>query len=924
MSLQRVQGAVWDTSDNLVVDTIAQLPKADREGIIFVAGGTIANDGLGGWFRYDPREPRQNAGGNDLIDPTGTGIGRGCWIRQKYATAPAGTSFSEVQTATAGQTDVILQTFTYRPNQGEVSVYINGTRLTPYSYTELAANQIEIQQPMRLGDVIEIIKYEQPITGVPGQRIDAIQVQYDDRNASTIQATEVQTALDQLSAQVDHATGGATPTADRIPYVPVAPDTGSHNVQDALRWNQLITLNHIAGIPTFVDKVQLKTQHEAVTITFDNISSGMRAVNVQDALDELQAHIGEGKALDIEFDPSNTQPHVPANNVQSALEQMFAFSMAIEVALDEHKNLLTDAHDAMAISFDGMGTGLQVFDQVTNVEMGMLALEKQHADHTHEATEVTVDNSNVNLGATGVQGALEALRVDLNQHENAAGAHIAGNIDYQPSALTLVQQTFLNNQRLQTSNVQDALDALEILIDDHENTNMAHEAENISFPAGTMGIPASNVRDAMLWINQGNWRYMGHLDLTRPIPQTRSNAVNNFYTVPFSGLVDPGWIALNVFHPNGMPPLAPNEPPDIAGNLRYEVKGDGYCFEDNDGKLWYMHMPAIQGGIISNPAPGVSQAITAAEPNDIPLTLVTSNNAITVRVNPQPVLYGNAIDAALWLQGDLVAEKHIYGREQVFDKDGNLRQTASNVQFTKRANTDLGIQGTPLMVDSVLEWLGTEIKSHVDGGSNRHPAAAITFDRQPNIGTTDVQSAIEWVQNNLESHSSPVKSGAHLARNIGYSNQNSGMLAKTVQEAIDEVKTIVSAPPVLDAKSIKFDSSTNSLTELNVQTAISELNDKTDRHANNRPGDVAHQAEYIATSAAPGNWTYNNVDAGLIALANGLDAHTGKSIGVHTAASISFDSSKMPKSSSVTASDVQAALVQMAGDISTDIDGGTF
>ena len=141
-SLTRVRGSAWDTSDNLVVDLISDLAGISREGIIFVSGGLTVNDGLGGWFRYEPLELRSNHDGHNIIDPTGTTAGRGCWVRQQYDTAPQGINVSEVQQASAGQTTFNLQHIRYAPGEGSIAVYVNGTRLTPWSFTEIDAKTV--------------------------------------------------------------------------------------------------------------------------------------------------------------------------------------------------------------------------------------------------------------------------------------------------------------------------------------------------------------------------------------------------------------------------------------------------------------------------------------------------------------------------------------------------------------------------------------------------------------------------------------------------------------------------------------------------------------------------------------------------------------------------------------------------------------
>jgi len=100
MGLTRIKGSVWDSSDNIVVDTITGLSDIAKEGIVFAKGHTTPNDGGGGQFNYDPDRNRVQANDGTIIDPSGTGIGLGCWVRQynlsNYSLAFFGSNDSNV------------------------------------------------------------------------------------------------------------------------------------------------------------------------------------------------------------------------------------------------------------------------------------------------------------------------------------------------------------------------------------------------------------------------------------------------------------------------------------------------------------------------------------------------------------------------------------------------------------------------------------------------------------------------------------------------------------------------------------------------------------------------------------------------------------------------------------------------------------
>ena len=84
MGLQRVKGSVFQSSDNLTINTIADLsalPDTAQEGCVIVLGHTTPDDGGGGSFLYVAGTARSTANDGTIIDHTGTGVGNGCWHR---------------------------------------------------------------------------------------------------------------------------------------------------------------------------------------------------------------------------------------------------------------------------------------------------------------------------------------------------------------------------------------------------------------------------------------------------------------------------------------------------------------------------------------------------------------------------------------------------------------------------------------------------------------------------------------------------------------------------------------------------------------------------------------------------------------------------------------------------------------------------
>lgn len=245
MALTRIRGSVWNTGDNLVVDVLGDIGQVDREGIVFVSGLVLPNDGMGGWFKYDPNVPRNQNDSFSTVDPTGTRQGKGCWIRQNILSNSTNTSgTSETQIARTGQQAFTLNTITYPVGQGALTIYLNGMRLTAAEFTETSPNTVSLIRPVKTGDTVEFIAFQNN-ANVPA--IAAAGVSYSN-TVSGLPGTNVQLAIDNLKALLDQSEVVINPVE------PVGVPVGTLWVDTTLSLNPRFLINAGAGnwiaIPT--------------------------------------------------------------------------------------------------------------------------------------------------------------------------------------------------------------------------------------------------------------------------------------------------------------------------------------------------------------------------------------------------------------------------------------------------------------------------------------------------------------------------------------------------------------------------------------------------------------------------------------------------------------------------------------------------
>ena len=764
MPLTRVKGSSWDTLDNLVVSTIADLTLVEEEGIIFISGALRENDGNGGWFKFDPNELRSNADGDSIIDATGTSAGRGCWIRQRYRTEGPGMAFSEVQKATAGQTAFRLQHITYTPGEGSLAIYVNGTRLTPYSFTETSASTVSLGVPLRANDTVEFLHYENPTGG--NVNITALQVSFDNL-ASGIGSTDVQGALLELEAALaigggGGGGGGGVPiNALAIPYLAVAPDV-SNNVQDGMHWIQKKTLDHIGD---------LHNAHIANSIGYSPNVSGLFAITVQDALDELAASTGSSTAIGTSFD--NTSFPLNGDNVQDVLEEVIGAQGAHLQELDNHLHDPVAAHNALAIS---LASANPLFAAVSEVHTALEVIAESLDMRDFAASRIKYNDFSNGLGSY-VQDALTELDKRAEHHiDDPLNAHLASAIK------------FAGTNGIVAGNVGSALDELNEKRKEHKVSQTAHNARHLVFsPLVPSAFVATDVEAAILEAASiGGQVFNGHTDLTFPYsPPTIPYNNNEYFVISDDGIPDASWHAL------------------FANILPQQVsRGDSMVFDGS--KFWYtVKQVSADTPIVTAPAPGQGQSIQIADGLDIGLTILGAA--------------GQTADV-LELGGNLL----VHGT--VRDHLGDVRQKAEDVSYDPNQSSLVAIT-----VQAALNDLDLYRNIHVLGHSapTRHAANTINFLPVLGITSLDVQGAIRDVQHNLLEH--VTVPGAHMARRISFDNSGTALTSTNVQDAILETVTASGGNHINNpvdahaASAISFDNTLTGVTADTVQDVLDEL-----------------------------------------------------------------------------------------------------
>ena len=720
MPLTLVGKSTWNTLRNVYVDTILDLPTAEREGIVFVSGAQRVNDGSGGWFKYQDSVARSIADGNEIIDPTGTGLGNGCWVRQKFFSAPSGSNFSEVQTAIAGQTVFNLTKFTYTPGQGDVAVYVNGTRQTPTAFTESSSSQITLLVPTKVGDLVEIIGHDRPTSGTT-ILIDAKSVNFDP-TTSMLVSRDVQAALEELSRS--KGSGGGASNAANVAYGALAPDLKSRNVQDGMHWLHNRILGHERADPA----------HVAAFISYDDRMALLGAANVQVALDQLKLLLDGLGTDDISYSPTQ--------QLDLYLAQLQNQVNTNKTGISTHLTTSVNAHTARMISYNGTDQ-IYINAGAVDVDDALNELAQQIHVHTHKAIQVSYDNTASGMASNEVKGALDELMVALNTHRNTlSGAHLSSGIRHTPSG------------GMTSTDLQVAINEIWNGLQGHITTTTvsrargAHMASAIGFSTVGNGFRSNDVQAAIVEAAGVGMIYRGTLDLTVAyVPPVPAPSANSYFMASKAGAVDASWSAVA----NGLPVTVG------AGDM-LAWNGAKYDYLPNTG-------PSLAQVIQRLPTAGDGQTIQSAAAGHTVLTLdgVPGQTAALLRVA------GN-VDVDI-----------LNSRGTISDATGNLRQNALQVPFVSgsglvgtnvragldelhvlwnqhRATTTLGVHAagsisfTPVSIatnNNVQQALGdvaTYAQGHVNS-NQAHAATKITFDNTVSgMAASDVQAAIDEIK----------------------------------------------------------------------------------------------------------------------------------------------------------------------------------
>jgi hypothetical protein len=225
--------------------------------------------------------------------------------------------------------------------------------------------------------------------------------------------------------------------------------------------------------------------------------------------------------------------------------------------------------------------------------------------------------------------------------------------------------------------------------------------------------------------------------------------------------------------------------------------------------------------------------------------------------------------------------------------------TAISTDGTLAANSDTLLasqKAVKTYADSVGTTAATNLSAHINDATDAHDASAISSVPSGNLAATDVQTALNELQTDVDSRA--------LQTSLDTTNTN---LSNHIADAVD----------AHDASAISSVPSGN-LAATDVQTALDELQTDVDTRAttaalNAHINDAtdAHAATAITNTPA-GTIAATTVQAAINELDTDIQDHINDAVGAHAATAISNS-----PSGNLAATTVQAALNELQGDIDT-------
>lgn len=324
---------------------------------------------------------------------------------------------------------------------------------------------------------------------------DADTIDYDN-GASGLAATNVQDAIDELDAAIDADGGG-----DMTKAVYDTNDDGTVDSADfadnAGQLNGFSSSYHL-------DRTNHTGSQDATTVDFDNVASGLTAVNVQAAIDELDGRIdtNETAIADIisgaqkvgnadELDGLSLSNVLNRNNhlgVQAATTVTYdnagssLSATDAQAAIDELDALVASAAGDMTKAvYDTGDNGIVDNSELLEGQPGSYYLDLANATGTIAATDVTFDDTSaVVITASDVQAAILFLDDEVDKIKN--GTQSVGNADQlegQNGSYYLDADNHAYNNAvsgLVATNTQDAIDELSGLAGANKTNGEPHAA----------------------------------------------------------------------------------------------------------------------------------------------------------------------------------------------------------------------------------------------------------------------------------------------------------------------------------------------------------------------------------------------------------------------------------------------------------------
>jgi len=253
---------------------------------------------------------------------------------------------------------------------------------------------------------------------------------------------------------------------------------------------------------------------DASDATFDDtvgLPPALGATTVQTALDAVKVLIeGQNEADEITYNPAGN-PETTATEVQTALDDTGTASQAAQDTADDHISDTSGAHLSSAISYDPTNNP-QTSNTVlqTALDETGTALETHINDATgaHAATAVSYSNATSGLTATETQAAIDEVEGRVDSAETATSDHLADTVDaHDASAISFDNVA----SGLTATETQAAIDEVEGRLDttetvatstasdltNHTNgTSLKHDADAIiNVPSGE--LTATDVQAAL-------------------------------------------------------------------------------------------------------------------------------------------------------------------------------------------------------------------------------------------------------------------------------------------------------------------------------------------------------------------------------------------------------------------------------------------